>query len=114
MIRQPYLLKDFMQSEKKSKMDIKLHSPQCPKCFNVDGRLILKHDNKNSTIEIIKTFITCGFLVNCLCCDTSFRWCTGNFDNGIVNIEHEIENDVIVPIEYFSKILEVDISKYIK
>jgi hypothetical protein len=34
-------------------------------------------------------------------------------DYGILTIEHEKENDVLIPIEYFSKMLGVDVYKYI-
>jgi hypothetical protein len=113
MIRQPYLLRDFTQTEKEGKMALEVHSPQCPNCLNVDGRLTLKHDRKNATIEIIQTFATSGYLVNCLCCNSNFKWSFGNVDYGILTIKHEKENDVLVPIEYFSKILGVDVYKYV-
>jgi len=113
MNRKPYLLTDFTQTEKEGKMALEVHSPQCPNCFNVDGRLTLKDDKKNATIVIIENFATSGYIVNCLCCDNSFKWSTGNVNYGIVTIKHERKNDVLVPIEYFSKILEVDVYKYI-
>jgi len=111
--KNPYLLKDFTQTEKEGKTAIEVHSPQCPNCFNVDGRLTLKHDKINATIEIIETFQTSGYLVKCICCNTTFKWCAGNVDYGILAIEHQRENDVLVPIEYFSKILGVDVYKYV-
>ena len=113
MIRQPYLLRDFTQTEKEGKMALEVHSPRCPNCLNVDGRLTLKHDKKNATIEIIQTFATSGYIVKCLCCNTEFKWSAGNVDYGILTIKHEKENDVLVPIEYFSKILGVNVYKYI-
>ena len=54
----PYLLSDFTQTVKDGKMAIEVHSPQCPTCLNVDGRLTLKHDQKNATIIIIQSFLT--------------------------------------------------------
>jgi hypothetical protein len=113
MNRKPYLLKDFTQTEKEGKMALEVHSPQCPNCFNVDGRLTLKHDKQNATIVIIQTFATSGYTVNCLCCNTSFHWSSGNVDYGVMTIEHERKNDVLIPIEYFSKILGVDVYQYI-
>jgi hypothetical protein len=109
----PYLLTEFTQTEKEGKLAIEVHSPQCPNCLNVDGRLTLKHDMKNATIVITESFQTSGHIVNCLCCDTSFKWSAGNVDYGIMTIEHERKNDVLVPIEYFSKMLDVDVYKYL-
>jgi hypothetical protein len=86
-----------------------VHSPQCPNCLNVDGRLTLKHDKKNAT----ESFATSGHNVNCLCCNTAFKWCSGNVNYGILTIKHERQNDVLIPIEYFSKMLGVDVYKYL-
>lgn len=113
MNRKPHLLSEFTQTEKEGKMALEVHSPQCPNCLNVDGRLTLKHDKHNATIVIIETFQTSGYTVNCLCCNTNFKWSSGNVDYGILTIEHETENDVLIPIEYFSKMLGVDVYKYI-
>jgi hypothetical protein len=109
----PNLLSDFTQTQKEGKMAIEVHSPQCPNCLNVDGRLTLKHDKKNATIVFIQSFATSGSIVNCLCCDNTFKWCTGNVDYGILTIKHERENDVLIPIEYFSQILGIDVYRYI-
>ena len=108
-----YLLSDFTQTEKEGKMAIEVHSPQCPNCLNVDGRLTLKHDKKNATIVITESFQTSGHIVKCLCCDNSFHWSAGNVDYGILTIEHKRQNDVLIPIEYFSKMLGVDVYKYL-
>lgn len=59
----PNLLSDFTQTQKEGKMAIEVHSPQCPNCLNVDGRLTLKHDKKNATIVIIQSFATSGHIV---------------------------------------------------
>jgi len=113
MNRKPYLLSDFTQTEKEGKMAIEVHSPQCPNCLNVDGRWTLKHDKKDASIISIQNFQTSGSIMKCLFCDTSFKWSSGNVNYGILTIEHRTENDVLVPIEYFSKILGIDVYKYI-
>lgn len=112
----PYLLSDFIQTEKEGKLAIKVHSPQCPNCpncLNVDGRLSLQHDKYNSTIIKIQSFLTSGHIMRCLCCENEFEWSTGNVDYGILTIKHERLNDVLIPIEYFSTMLGVDVYKYI-
>ena len=109
----PYLLSDFTQTEKEGELAMEVHIPQCPICLNADGRLTLKHDKKNATIIITESFATSGHTVECLCCYMRFKWCSGNIDYGILTIEHERQNDILVPIEYFSKILGVDVYKYI-
>jgi len=43
----------------------------------------------------------------------SFKWSSGNVNYGILTIEHKRQNDVLVPIEYFSKMLGVDVYKYV-
>lgn len=113
MSRKPYLLSDFTQTEKEGKLALEVHSPQCPTCLNVDGRLTLKHDIKNASIVITGSFQTSGHIVECLCCNTSFKWSSGNVNYGILTIQHERENDVLIPIEYFSKILGVDVYRYL-
>ena len=109
----PYLLSDFTQTEKEGKLAMEVHIPQCPICLNADGRLTLKHDKKNATILFEQSFATSGHIVKCLCCDMSFKWSSGNVDYGIITIQHERHNDVLVPIEYFSKMLGVDVYKYL-
>jgi hypothetical protein len=110
----PYLLSDFTQTEKDGKMAIEVHSPQCPTCLNVDGRLTLPHDKQNATIVFIQSFQTSGHIVKCLCCDDEFKWSSGNVDyGGVLTIKHERQNDVLIPIEYFSKILDIDVYRYI-
>jgi len=104
----PYLLSEFTQTEKEGKMAIEVHSPQCPKCFNVDGRWTLKHDKKDATIISVLNFASSGSIMKCLCCDEEFKWSSRN-----VMLEHKKQNDVLVPIEYFSKILKVDVYKYL-
>jgi hypothetical protein len=103
----PYLLSDFTQTEKEGELAMEVHIPQCPICLNADGRLTLKHDKKNATIIITESFETSGHnIVKCLCCDMSFKWSSRNVD-------YERQNDVLVPIEYFSKMLGVDVYKYL-
>jgi hypothetical protein len=109
----PYLLNNFIQTEKEGKLAMEVHSPQCPTCFNVDGRFTLKDDKHNATIIKIQSSATSGSILKCLCCEFEFKWSSGNVDYGILTIEHESQNDVLVPIEYFSKILGVDVYKYI-
>lgn len=46
MNQKPYLLSDFIQTKKEGKLAMKVHSPQCPTCFNVDGRWTLEHEKK--------------------------------------------------------------------
>lgn len=113
MNRKPYLLSDFIQTEKEGKLAIEVHSPQCPKCFNVDGRWTLKHDKKDSTIISIVNFSTSGSQMKCLCCNNEFHWSQGNINYGICTIKHERKNDVLIPIEYFEKILGVDVYQYL-
>ena len=110
----PNLLSDFTQTEKEGKLAIEVHSPQCPNCLNVDGRLTLNYDKQNATILFIESFATSGHMVKCLCCDTDFRWSSGNVNYaGILTIKHQRENNVLIPIEYFSKMLGVDVYKYV-
>jgi len=113
MNRKPYLLTDFIQTEKEGKLAIEVHSPQCPTCFNVDGRWTLKHDKDDATIISILNYQTSGSEMKCLCCDTEFKWSQGNINYGVCTIEHEKKNTVLVPIEYFAKILDVDVYKYL-
>ena len=110
----PNLLSEFIQTEKEGKMAIEVHSPQCPNCLNVDGRLTLEHDRKNATILHVESFATSGHIVNCLCCNTNFHWSSGNVNYGsILTIKHNKKNDVLIPIEYFSKMLGVDVYQYL-
>jgi hypothetical protein len=109
----PYLLSDFIQTEKEGKLAIEVHSPQCPTCLNIDGRSTLNHDKHNATIIKIKSFATSGSIMRCLCCESEFKWSSGNVDYGIITIEHKRLNDVLIPIEYFSTMLGVDVYKYI-
>ena len=109
----PYLLSKFTQTEKEGKLAIEVHSPQCPNCFNVDGRLTLKNDKHNATIIKIESFATSGSILKCLCCENQFKWSSGNVDYGILTIQHERLNDVLIPIEYFSTMLGVDVYQYI-
>jgi len=111
--RKPNLLSEFIQTEKEGKLAIEVHSPQCPNCFNVDGRWTLKGDKHNATIISTINFATSGSMMKCLCCDEEFKWSSGNVNYGILKIQHETLNDVLVPIEYFSKILGVDVYKYV-
>ena len=113
MNRKPYLLSDFIQTEKEGKLAIEVHSPQCPQCLNVDGRWTLKHDKKDATIIRTESFATSGSMMKCLCCDNEFHWSQGNINYGICTIEHKRQNDVLIPIEYFEKILGVDVYQYI-
>ena len=113
MSRNRYLLSNFTKTEKDGKMAIEVHSPKCPNCSNVDGRWTLPYDKKDATIISIQNFQTSGSLMKCLFCDTEFKWSSGNVDYGILTIEHERQNDVLVPIEYFSKMLDVDVYKYL-
>lgn len=49
----------------------------------------------------------------CLFCNTKFYWYKGDINYGICTIKHPRNNDVLVPIEYFEKILGVDVYKYL-
>jgi len=113
MNRKPYLLSDFIQTEKEGKLAIEVHSPQCPQCLNVDGRWTLEHDKKDATIISIIDFSTSGSKMKCLCCDNEFHWSQGNINYGICTIKHTRQNSVLIPIEYFVKILRVDVDKYL-
>ena len=92
---------------------MKVHSPQCPTCFNVDGRWTLEHEKKNSTIIVDLNYATSGSMMICLFCNTKFYWSKGDINYGICTIKHTRNNDVLVPIEYFEKILGVDVYKYL-
>jgi hypothetical protein len=111
MNKKPYLLTDFVQTEKEGKMAIEVHSPQCPKCLNVDGRWTLRHDKHNATIISIMNYQTSGSEMKCLCCNAEFNWCSGDSHYGI--IKNERKNDVLVPIEYFAKVLGIDPYRYL-
>jgi hypothetical protein len=113
MSQKPYLLSDFVQTEKEGQLAIEVHSPQCPTCLNVDGRWTLKYDKRKATIISIINYASSGSEMECLICNTKFTWSQGNIDYGICTIEHEKKNDVLVPIEYFAKILGVDVYKYL-
>ena len=113
MNRKPYLLSEFSQTVTDGKLAIEVHSPQCPKCLNVDGRWTLKYDKNDATIISIENYQTSGSLMKCLCCNEEFKWSSGNVNYTILTIFHEKRNDVLVPIEYFEKVLGVDVHKYL-
>ena len=81
--------------------------------MNIDGRSTLNDDKHNATIIKIKSFATSGSIMRCLCCESEFKWSSRNVDYGIITIEHKRLNDVLIPIEYFSTMLGVDVYKYI-
>ena len=114
MNRKPNLLSEFTQTVKDGKLAIEVHSPQCPNCLNVDGRWTLKDDRKNATIVNILDYSTSGSDMKCLCCDEEFKWSSGNVNYGaILTLKHERKNDVLIPIEYFEKVLGVNVYKYL-
>jgi len=106
MNRKPYLLSEFSQTVTDGKLAIEVQCPQCPNCLNVDGRWTLKHHKKDATIISVANFATSGSLMKCLCCEEKFKWSSGNVNYGtILTIYHEKQNNVLVPIEYFEKVL---------
>jgi hypothetical protein len=114
MNRKPYLLSEFSQTVKDGKLAIEVHCPQCPNCLNVDGRWTLKHHKKDSTIISVVNYETSGSLMKCLFCEEEFKWSSGKFNlssgnnvnrGTILTMSCEMKNDVLVPIEYFEKVL---------
>ena len=80
---------------------------------NVDGSWTLKHDKKDATIINIEDFDTSGSIMKCLYRDTCFNQSSRNNNfEGLIS-SYEPQNVVFVPIEYFRKILGVDVYKYL-
>ena len=71
-------------------------------------------NKKDATIISIIDFSTSGSKMKCLCCDNEFHWSQGNINYGICTIKHTRQNSVLIPIEYFVKILRVDVDKYLQ
>ena len=85
---------------------------RCPniECRNVDCRFMLRsHDIQNSTFKIIETYASSGSKLQCLCCDTIFKF---NTRKSYFTIKYELHNNCYVPLSHVRDRLGVDITKY--
>lgn len=78
-----------------------------PDCQNVDNRFMLNDYKAKSSFVVMATNASSGCKLKCLCCQTEFDFCTGNF-------LHDKKNCIYVPLTFCRDSLEVDISKYVK
>jgi hypothetical protein len=84
---------------------------KCPGCSNTDCRFMLRgEDIERSTIRIVTRYAGSGNDMECLCCDTKFKF---NVNPGFYKGHYELLNYVYVPISWVRDVLGVDITKYI-